>query len=236
MNTKIRLSCWWRWTWVVDQSAYRGRSWRRVFSSRLVTSFLVSQSHSCQQPLHRSLCPSRNGNRNWRYAEIGNKGFFQLTSIIACLRLRVIKYARATLGGSSSKDNFGQLSGKPQPIFAPILFSLPMLTFILNKFLDEFLPYWKQNTSVLGSRSKNTLESCLRRQQPYFTHLLFLCLFNEFLSKWFFTLLPLIFMIGVHPPSPHPKSPMWQKTEVGFESKCRVTSPLFIDLLNKESS
>ena len=56
--------------WVVDQSAYRGRSWRKVFSSRLVTSFLVSQSHSCQQPLHRSLCPSRNGNRNWRYAEI----------------------------------------------------------------------------------------------------------------------------------------------------------------------
>ena len=75
------------------------------------------------------------------YAEIDNKGFFQFTSIIACLRLRVIKYARATLGGSSSKDNFGQLSGKPQPIFAPILFSLPMLTFILNKFLDEFLPY-----------------------------------------------------------------------------------------------
>ena len=50
------------------------------------------------------------------------------------------------------------------------------------------------------------------------------------------TLLPLIFMIGVHPPSPHPKSPMWQKTEIGFESKCRITSPLFFDLLNKESS
>ena len=37
------------------------------------------------------------------------------------------------------------------------------------------------------------------------------------------TLLPSIFMTGVHPPSPHPKSPMWQRTDVGFESKIIVT-------------
>ena len=77
MNTKIRLSCWWRWTWVVGQSSYRGRSWRRVFSSKLVALFLVSRSHSCQQHLDRSLCRSRNGNGKGRYAEIDIKGFFQ---------------------------------------------------------------------------------------------------------------------------------------------------------------
>ena len=36
------------------------------------------------------------------------------------------------------------------------------------------------------------------------------------------TLLPSIFMTGVHPPSPHPKFPMWQRTDVGFESKIIV--------------
>ena len=37
-----------------------------------------------------------------------------------------------------------------------------------------------------------------------------------------FTLLPSIFMTGVHPPSPHPKSPMWQRTEINLESRRRV--------------
>ena len=36
------------------------------------------------------------------------------------------------------------------------------------------------------------------------------------------TLLPSIFMTGVHPPFPHPKSPIWQRTDVGFESKIIV--------------
>ena len=102
MSTTIRLSCWWRWTWVVGQSSYRGRSWRRVFSSKLVALFLVSRSHSCQQHLDRSLCRSRNGNGNGRYAEIDIKGFFQIRLISTllktkyfCFRLKVKKYAWA---------------------------------------------------------------------------------------------------------------------------------------------
>ena len=39
-------------------------------------------------------------------------------------------------------------------------------------------------------------------------------------------------MTGVHPPSPHPKSPMWQRTAVGFESMWSVTSWLTLDLLD----
>ena len=45
------------------------------------------------------------------------------------------------------------------------------------------------------------------------------------------TLLPLIFITGVHPPSPHPKSPMWQRTVVGCKPRWRVTSLLTFDLL-----
>ena len=40
-------------------------------------------------------------------------------------------------------------------------------------------------------------------------------------------------MTGVHPPSPHPKFPMWQKTDNGWESTRRVTTPLTLDLLNQ---
>ena len=47
------------------------------------------------------------------------------------------------------------------------------------------------------------------------------------------TFLPSIFMTGVHPPSPHPKFPMWQKTDNGWESTRRVTTPLTLDLLNQ---
>ena len=39
-----------------------------------------------------------------------------------------------------------------------------------------------------------------------------------------FTLVPSIFMTGVHAPAPHPKSPMRHKTEVGFESRISVTT------------
>ena len=39
---------------------------------------------------------------------------------------------------------------------------------------------------------------------------------------------------GVHPPSPHPKFPMWQKTDNGWESTRRVTTPLTLDLLNNK--
>ena len=42
-----------------------------------------------------------------------------------------------------------------------------------------------------------------------------------------------IFMTGVHPPSPHPKFPMWQKTDNGWESTRRVTTPLTLDLSNQ---
>ena len=38
------------------------------------------------------------------------------------------------------------------------------------------------------------------------------------------TLLPSIFMTGVHPPSPHPKFPKWQRTETSLESRRRVTN------------
>ena len=44
------------------------------------------------------------------------------------------------------------------------------------------------------------------------------------------TLLPSIFMTGVHPPSPHPKSPMWQRTETGFSLMIRVTNWLTLSL------
>ena len=47
------------------------------------------------------------------------------------------------------------------------------------------------------------------------------------------TFLPSIFMTGVHPPSPQPKFPMWQKTDNGWESTRRVTTPLTLDLLNQ---
>ena len=40
-------------------------------------------------------------------------------------------------------------------------------------------------------------------------------------------------MTGVHPPSPHPKFPMWQKTDNGWESTRRVTTPLTLDLSNQ---
>ena len=38
------------------------------------------------------------------------------------------------------------------------------------------------------------------------------------------TLLPSIFLTVVPPPTPHPKSHIWQRTETGLESKQRVTS------------
>ena len=38
-------------------------------------------------------------------------------------------------------------------------------------------------------------------------------------------------MTGVHPPSPHPKSPMWQRTVVGCEPRWRETSLLTFGLL-----
>ena len=46
------------------------------------------------------------------------------------------------------------------------------------------------------------------------------------------TLLPSIFIRGVHPPSPHPKSPIWQRTVIGLESRSNVTSWLAFDLLD----
>ena len=56
---------------------------------------------------------------------------------------------------------------------------------------------------------------------------------NELFNK-LCTSLPWIFMTGVHPPSPHPKFPMWQKTDNGWESTRRVPTPLTLDLLNKK--
>ena len=44
------------------------------------------------------------------------------------------------------------------------------------------------------------------------------------------TLWPSIFITGVHPPSPHPKSPIWQRTVIGLESRSNVTSWLTFDL------
>ena len=46
------------------------------------------------------------------------------------------------------------------------------------------------------------------------------------------TWLPLIFITGVHPPSPHPKSPIWQRTVIGLESRSNVTSWLAFDLFD----
>ena len=50
------------------------------------------------------------------------------------------------------------------------------------------------------------------------------------LINTFHTSLPLIFMTGVQPPGPHPKSPIWQRTEVGVELKKSLTSWLRWDL------
>ena len=44
------------------------------------------------------------------------------------------------------------------------------------------------------------------------------------------TLLTSIFITGVHPPSPHPKSPMWQRTETGFSFMIRVVKLLTLSL------
>ena len=46
------------------------------------------------------------------------------------------------------------------------------------------------------------------------------------------TLLPSVFITGVHPPSPHPKSPIWQRTVIGLESRSNVTSWLAFDLFD----
>ena len=50
------------------------------------------------------------------------------------------------------------------------------------------------------------------------------------LINTFHTSLPFIFMTGVQPPGPHPKSPIWQRTEVGVELKKSLTSWLRWDL------
>ena len=50
------------------------------------------------------------------------------------------------------------------------------------------------------------------------------------LTHKFPTLFPFIFMTGVQPPGPHPKSPIWQRTEVGVELKKSLTSWLRWDL------
>ena len=44
------------------------------------------------------------------------------------------------------------------------------------------------------------------------------------------TSLPSIFMTGVHPPSPHPKFPKWQRTETSLESRRRVANWLTFKL------
>ena len=49
------------------------------------------------------------------------------------------------------------------------------------------------------------------------------------------TLLPSIFMTGVHPPSPHPKFPKWQRTETSLESRRRVTNWLTFNLYKMKS-
>ena len=93
---------------------------------QLVTLFPVSRSHSCRQHCYRSFCSPRNGTSNGRCTEIVEKEFSNLNiaSIIACFRLRVIKYAWGTLGCSSSKDDFWRLLRKPQLILAPTFCSL----------------------------------------------------------------------------------------------------------------
>ena len=53
---------------------------------------------------------------------------------------------------------------------------------------------------------------------------------DKYLIHKFHTLLPFIFMTGVQPPGPHPKSPIWQRTEVGVELKKSLTSWLRWDL------
>ena len=52
-----------------DQSSYRGRSWRRMCSSRLVTWSLGNQSQSCLQQSYNHFCCSRIGNSNGKFSE-----------------------------------------------------------------------------------------------------------------------------------------------------------------------
>ena len=40
------------------------------------------------------------------------------------------------------------------------------------------------------------------------------------------TLLPSVFITRVHPPSPHPKSPIWQRTVIGLEPRSNGISSL----------
>ena len=62
--------------------------------------------------------------------------------------------------------------------------------------------------SMLNHHHLNLKKHCHKKWKLHFT-----CTKQSFKALTWKgnTLLPLIFMIGVHPPSPHPKSPMWQK-------------------------
>ena len=90
--------------------------------------------------------------------------------------------------------------------------------FFFKFFADQV---WNQSDRRLRKLyfTKISLKSSLFASAKYIYHL-----------RMLHTLLPSIFRTGVHPPSPHPKSPMWQRIWVGFELKIIVTTWLWLNI------
>ena len=109
-----------------------------------------------------------------------------IASIIACFRLRVIKYAWGTLGCSSNKDDFWRLLRKPQLILAPTFCSLqwwPVSSINLQMnlyFVDDKILIFQFQGQKIGLNDARWLP---RTQQQFFAHLFFLCIVNEFSSR-----------------------------------------------------
>ena len=87
-----------------------------------------------------------------------------------------------------------------------------------SRILSIFL---RGNATSKLSATNGDLRVRFRQKHPY-RGKLWCPYYLRALHRLLLTLLPSIFMTGVHPPSPHPKSPMWQRTDVGFESKIIV--------------
>ena len=99
------------------------------------------------------------------------------------------------------------------------------MKFTLNKVCSSCIIFSKKNKSHTYVTCTFAICNVLKESGSIYeiNHSLTVC-----------TSFPLIFMTGVHPPSPHPKFPMWQKTDNGFESTRRVTTPLILNRLNKK--
>ena len=138
-------------------------------------------------------------------------------------------------GGGSLRQAFPVPSSQ-SPLFLCHFFSLPLPLFLRLSppSLPPSLPSLSPSVSTQAERDSWGL--CWPKFLPtseefrvYWLIAKTVWNFNRYVGS---TLLPSIFMTGVHPPAPQPKSPNWHKTEVGLESKVRLTSWLTFDLSN----